>query len=290
MSDISRRMRRWLGWGVMVFAPSMSLIMVFLTGFGLMNALVVWLLVAIVSIVLYNLLTRHPLLQLIYGKGILMLTLDSSGVIQPIIAQTDGVKVSGKVGNRFIDDLFDRTAVHYLKKPIDGIIKKLNLNINTLESNVSEFDKKDYDILLKHLKNEKLNYHVLKTNSTDDMTALSFGFDTWPCLIYNKSIDTFLTKDALATLEAEGIIRHTILYLKRKAEELSSIMRDFARTVVEHSYTKGKQPIYKNLWFWLLVGAGLIVLLIVFWPQINQALGGFMSGSGKGLSALVNVK
>ena len=89
-------------------------------------------------------------------------------------------------------------------------------------------------------------------------------------MIYNKNMEAFLTKNSLAKMESESIMRHQLLYLKKKTEELTDAMRDFGRYVIE----VGLRPkanflsgLLGNKWLW-------IALLII--------IGGFLLLQGGG--------
>ncbi len=249
------KIKKWAALFLVGFMPTLMFFMFILFGYGLIFAIVAWLITMVLSIFLFNMIVRHPVLQFLEGEGLLAFTFDSSGLIEPFIA---------KVRLPFIDSdkykttsLFDRKSVFYMKKPKEATITKLS--------------KEEAKEKLKEKFSEDYDYYILRYKK-EDTNKITFAFEHFPVLIYNKSMDAFLTKDALAKLEEDAMIKHLVLYLKKKTEELTSIMRDFARHVVE--MTKPKKPFgfLSSWWFWLVLIVVFVLLAMTFLPIISETL------------------
>ncbi|MEM5810112.1 MAG: hypothetical protein QW156_04470 [Candidatus Aenigmatarchaeota archaeon] len=235
------KVKRYVGMVLLGILPLATFYFVIWFGYDLLIAIISSIISLILGIVILNVLIRNPFMKIIEGKGILAINLDSSGAINPFVLSVDFPII--KSSNPHIESIFDRNLVFQFKPPREGIIKKID-------------------------EDEKYERYVfiVRKASSYPMTFQMFGF---PTLIYNKATDTFLTKEALANLEKNLIIKHQILYLKAKVQELTSIMRDFARYVVET--TKPRLSLFGLVgkwWFWLLIIGAIIIIAIMFAPSI----------------------
>lgn len=217
--------------------PLILYTMFLLSGWGLLYSSVAGIIGIILGYFIFSLLYKHPLLQMLEGKGLLILTIDSTGVIKPFLAKANPPFVSSKLGST----IFDRKAVAYLKPPVSA-----------------------------NLKNESDKYII--EIPKDDLHENLFSFSSFPVLIYNRNLETFLSKETLSKLELDGTIKHLVIYLKKKTEELTSIMRDFARYVVEMSKPRQTFAFLSSWWFWILIFVAIGIIAFMF---IN---GGFLSG------------
>lgn len=194
-------------------------------------------------------LIQHPLLQLLEGEGVLALTIDSTGIIQPFICKVEPPYVKGKVRGQEVTDIWDRETVFYLTNPKKG--------------------------MLTDARDEKGEiYKVIVLGRADEKNVNeTFAFNGYPTLIYNKMLNTFLTKQALATLEASSIVKHTIFHLNKRVEELTAMIRDFARYVVEQ--TKPKRGFFGiGNWFWIILVIIIGIVIILLLPAFIESLGG----------------
>ena len=207
--------------------------------------------------IIMNLMMRHPFIDLLSGEGLLVLTFDSTGVIKPYIAKVMSPFISTVIDGQKQDTIFDRDTVFYT-----GLPGKAEIRANDPSDGFIHYD-------MKVKKGEE--------------TSITFGFLHYPTFIFNKNMGAFLTKDALGRMETEAVIKHLVLYLKKKTEELTSIMRDFARYVIEMSRPKANMfaGLFGNWFFWvaLVIGAGIILYLI--WPTISGMFAGGVQQTGE---------
>lgn len=211
------------------------------SGWGLIWAVIGAIFSMILGVMLFNVIYRHPLIDLIEGKGILILTLDSTGIIHPYIAQVEPPMIKAKGKGGMIHGIFDRKGLAYLKVPTKA---KLNIDENN---------------------NDKILTLKLPKNSEHKYT---FGFGSFPVFLYNRNLQEFISKDSLANLEMDASIRSMVFYLKKKTEELTSVMRDFARYVIEMSKPRPAFAFMKSIWFWVMILVVLGLLAYLFLPQL----------------------
>jgi hypothetical protein len=113
-----------------------------------------------------------------------------------------------------------------------------------------------------------------------------FALFHYPCIIWNSQVGSILTKDFLSEAEKTTFAEHTIIYLNRKMEELTSIVRDFGRYVVE--LTKPQGAGLGNKWVWIIVGVGVVILGIIFLPSIIATIKGAAAPAAAAVSTASN--
>jgi len=201
-----------------------------------------------------SLLLKNPFSDMLEGKGILALKIDSTGIIKPFIVSLDPPFVYGKLGKKWIRGIFDRSSVFNFAAPV-----KATKTAKT-QGNCGR----------------KVLSFVLDENRANEGR---FGFFQYPCIIYNAQINSIITKDFLSNNEKEMFAEYQVLYLNRKTEELSSLLRDFGRHVVES--TKPRSSIFGNKWLWIGVAILVGFLIIMFAPAVvgifKQTMGTFGS-------------
>ncbi|QGH73141.1 MAG: hypothetical protein [Siphoviridae sp. ctjeG17] len=192
----------------------------------------VWLSVAmaggtfIVFLPLCVMLLRDPFRQLVEGKGLLVVNLDSTGNMTPVICGLQQPYVKGKMLNQEFEDVYDQNTVfrwshaekgQYIE--VDGV---LYIKMNSREFN-------------KH----------------------RFGMMNFPTLVYNAQIKSCIDKDFLSEKEKSAMAEHTTLYLNRKMEELTTALRDFGRHIIDLLRPKGQG----SSMIWVILG--IVVLGII---------------------------
>lgn len=198
----------------------------------------------ILAVVLGTFLLSNPFTSMLEGKGILALNMDSTGIIKPFIVRLDPPYVKGKLGSKTVNDVFDRATVWNLTPPV--------------ENETPAIEKKDKTINI--------------TLSEKDYNKSRFGLFHYPVIIYNEQLRSLLTKDFFSDKEKDSFAEHGVLYLNRKLEELTSVVRDFGRHVVE--LTKPKGSFFQSKWVIIVIVIVLIIILAMFAPYIISAIGG----------------
>jgi len=212
---------------------------------------------AALAVLLANKLLANPFTDMLEGKGLLVLTLDSTGIIPSFIARIVPPKIEAKFMGKEIHDFFDRNIIHYFKPPIPAQVIETTETVETVKEDGS-IEKTEEDVVIIKLP---------KKNEADSIMSLN----QYPTLIYNKNLQTFLTKEQLATLESEVFIDHTVLYLLKKVEELTNSVRDFTRYIVDQSKPGLLNKLLSSSWvMWLIIAVVIIVVGILLFPMISE--------------------
>lgn len=215
----------------------------------------------LVGAITAGVIIKNPFTAMLEGSGLLVLDISSPGMIKPFLVALKGNYIKGKTGRQPIRDVFDRETVHSMTPP-----KWSSDKLAFIKTGV-----------------EKKENGLQFTLSEEDYNASRFALFHWPTLIYNGQTNSLITKDWLSTQESASFANHTILFLNRQVEELTSVVRDFARYVVE--MTKPRGSWLENKWLWIVVVIILIVAGIIFIPRILTVASD--AGSAGGLSGII---
>lgn len=250
------KVKKWGGIFIAGMLPLFIFMFFLFGGYDILMSLMAAILGVFLGGIIMSLMLKHPFIDLLSGDGLLVLTFDSTGVIKPYIAKVMSPFISTIIDGQKQDTIFDRDSVFYT-----GLPDKAEISANDPSDGFIHYD-------MKVKKGEE--------------TSITFGFLHYPTFIFNKNMGAFLTKDALGKMETEAVIKHLVLYLKKKTEELTSIMRDFARYVIEMSRPKGSMfaGIFGNWFFWIALIFGAGVLLYLFWPSIAGIFSGTVQETG----------
>lgn len=231
--------------------------------YGLLIALACWLGSVLVGILIAFLLLKNPFTTILEGKGILCFDLNSTGVIQPFIVGIRNPDIIGKHRGNKIKDVFDRNAVYNMKIP---------------QKNMTTEKGKATDI--------KINQDgsITFTLNQENYNRARFAMLQYPVLIYNSHLQTFITKDFFSEMEKSAFAEHTVLYLNRNMQELTGLIRDFGRYVVETLKPKGS--LLGGKWTWIIIIVVIGILAAIFAPSIIDAIKG---GAGTATTAVKNV-
>lgn len=214
----------------------------------------------LLSVLIGFLLLKNPFSLLLEGKGILCFDICSTGIITPFIVGVNSPYIAGKVGGKDVKDVFDRKSVFSLAAPVKNKSKaELGVPIDGEGT-------RGIKIVL-----DEVDYNKGR-----------FALFHYPVLLWNSQVNSILTKDFLADGEKEAFAEHSVLYLNRKMEELTSVVRDFGRYVVE--LTKPKGSIFSNWWVWVIVGVLVVLLVVLFAPSVINAVSGAMNTAGGGVA------
>lgn len=187
---------------------------------------------------------------MIEGKGILALNIDSTGIIRPFIVRVASPYVRGFLNKKPVHDVFDRNTVMQLSQPMKNETAAVRSNDGGL---------------------------TIKLDS-DLYNEGRFALFQYPVIIYNEQIRSIITKDFLATQEKDTFAEHGVLYLNRKMEELTSVVRDFGRHVVES--LRPRQDWYKSKWVWIAIIVMVAILALMFAPVIISTVREFTATAG----------
>lgn len=243
--------RKWGGLLVVGFICVIS----FMVGekfYGFLGSVVAFAIGLLLSLVIANLMLRNPFSMMLEGKGILAIDMSSTGILRPFIVSVQPPYIKGRFGGKDVNDVFDREAVMQLATPVENDTSAQMTKEGGIKIELSE---KEYN-------------------------AGRFALFHYPCLIWNSQINSIITKDWFSEKEKGAFAEHGILYLNRRMEELTTVVRDFGRAVVE--LLKPDSNFLKSKWFIIVLVIGLIVLAVLFAPAIFDQLKSAFAGGGGG--------
>lgn len=254
------KVKKWAAGAMMSFMPIITfLLMIIFTEF--VQSLIAIFIVIPISILIGFRIMDHPVHKYLEGQGLMVLTFDSTGTIETYIVNVNNPYISGQYRGKKAETIFDRNSIFYMGAPqeVNGIPE----------------DNPNYEILKLQIPKDKKNEHF-------------FGFNQFPVLIYNKNLETFLTKELLANIEKDTFVKHMILYLNRKVEDLTASLRDFARHIVEQ--TRPKKSFLESLgpmkWILIIVVLGILMALLA--PTIMETMGLILPAADTAKDSIIN--
>jgi hypothetical protein len=200
---------------------------------------------AILSLLLANALTYSPFTTMLEGNGILMLDLNSTGIIRPFIMAVRPPFVYGRIDGKLHEDIFDREMVFNFAVPQSAGI-------------VQQGEGKDGQIRTAMVLNE------------EEYNRGRYGFLQYPCILYNSQLNTVITKDWLSNEEKTSFAEHQVLYLNKKVEHLTDAMLNFGRYIVDQ--LKPKTSFLGSWLVWVIIAIVVVVLIVMFAPALIPAI------------------
>lgn len=254
-------MRKWAALLLNGALPTV-LYAVFTIFYGLWWGLGMFMAGLFMSAMLGNVLFSNPFTKMLEGKGILAIDLNSTGIMRPFIVGVRNPYIYGRVDGQKVKDVFDRDAVFNMSQP-----QKVGW--------ASRIEKSE----------DPKNTGGLKIEITEEeFNRGRFAMFQYPVIIYNSSLKSILTKDMLSEIEKTSFVEHTVLYLNRNMEELTGIVRDFARHVVESLKPRGS---FFSSWIvWVILAVVGIIFIVLFGPAIWNAISGLGGVADTGGSIL----
>lgn len=227
---------------------------------------------AILATILGTMFLKNPFTTMLEGKGLLAIDMASPGILRAFNISLKQPYIGGKLGGEDIEDVFDRDAVMLLAPPeeVEGVEEEeegLDGMKNTLIKDAITYEGKNINIRL----SEKA-FHRAK-----------FQFNQYPVILFNSQLKTIMTKDFFAMREKDMFANHPIIYLNQKMQELTSIVRDFARYIVEQ--TRPKNSVFANKWVWVIIIIGIVVLLAIFAKPLISVIQGATSAGGAAIQS-----
>jgi len=229
-----------------------SMVMIF---YSFPIALVFSMLGILMSLAIGLKMTSHPIIGMLEGKGILTLSIDSTGQIIPYICPVSKGTVIDPNGN---ETIFNRENVTYLNFPKGGNVQL----VTTVDSEG----------------NAKTEKHIV---IPDDPLGYRFGFSGLPVFLWNENLQTFIHKDFLATFELATVKLSLVRGIDHKVSNLSSQIKDFTRYVMDQIKPKKSFPIGGAI-------AGLLVFAVII--GVIFILFGGGGGVGNTVGSLVQPK
>ena len=255
------KVKKWGCYFLLGYLPVLMYMLVMLQTYDLILSAFVAIIGIVLAGVLVNIiLMRDAFIKMLEGAGLLVGTLDSTGFFQLFTVNVDPPNIRGQYGpKRKVDTVFDRDMVLNLLVPKKGtLVKATMIDENGTPCGTVE---------------------VLKMPDPKERQDNMFSMLSRPMFIYNKIIDSFLSKQVLSKQEKEVMIKHAALNLLKKTENLSNNIRDFARYVVEQ--TRPRMGFLQGRGKWLLIIAAVVIVIILM-ALIGPSLLSFGSSAGSG--------
>jgi len=127
------KMRKWGAFAFAAFIPTTMFFLALIT-WGLFYAYLFFAAGAVLSVVIGGKLINHPMMQMIEGSGLMILTIDSTGLIKPYLAKVNPPFLHANILGRIKTTVFDRNTINYLAQPQTAEVKQdddgKNITIN----------------------------------------------------------------------------------------------------------------------------------------------------------------
>lgn len=242
--------KKWVGLGIPPTLVGITILLLILSVHNFWIIIGGFIASLFLGMLLGNLILRNPFSQMLEGQGILTLDMSSTGLISIFISKVNQPYIQNEKMN--MNDIFDRETVFNLAPPVIGG----SLNQNQDGSLTLNLSKEDYN-------------------------RAKFGMMQYPVLIWNSQIKSLITKDFMSDQEKISFSEHSIIYQNQKLHELTSVVRDFGRYIVELTKPITNKSIFQNKWLWIIVVGGMIIMLALFAPAIFTAIKGGVSTAAK---------
>lgn len=222
--------------------------------FGLNNALFMCASVLLVCMIASNKLTNHEFRDMLEGKGIITVKLESTGVFDFRVLQVANGRIFGDLWGKKVNEPYNPELLYTLYAP----------------------------------ENHKDGYAVVKAKDGKDLLwmdlsvfrSYKFGFKQYPMLVYNSVTKTLLTKGDLGDIE-KIIASHNVFVANERAKDLNKSLLDFSRAVVDKEFSLKNVELGKWL-IYLLIG-GIIAFFV--W-QLFKGGGGAISDAVSNVASI----
>jgi hypothetical protein len=230
-----RKVKSYGSYFIASLIPLFALTATLITTYDLLIAVIISIIFLFPTIIIARNVSDTPLRRIDEGEGLMIIDLNSKGIIKTYTATIKSPFINIRTNEKEISTLYDRDASFSFELPED--IKQVQY---------VEKDGKKY--LVMELP-EKKHY---------------FQFENfYPTFIINTNAGFIYDKERIGKLEEKYMTKTDLNYLKVKLDELSAILRDFARYVVEQ--LKPKPSIFGNWIIWLIIMLiiGLVLVMVM---------------------------
>lgn len=217
-------------------------------------------LAVVVIIIIGNKQLRHAFTDMLEGKGLIAFILDSTGLLATFNVKVNAPKMTGIFKNKNIppiEDIYDIDMMQRLVVPKDAGMTK-----------AYTFTKDETGIKL----GEPVDVLILPKG--DDKYEKLFAFENRPVFIFNKVLNKFMSRDALAKYEKDIEIKHNALNILKKVQETDVNFRNFGRYLGDQ-LKPGKTGFFSSsLMKYVVIAAivGMVIFMVVlFLPGILSA-------------------
>lgn len=220
-----------------------------------------------------GLILKNPFTDMIEGRGLMVANMDSTGIVTPFLVQVQTPYIRGKLGNKPVEDVFDRDAMFQMAAPVkvaqQAEFAEITKNLRE-DSATGQWIYETETILRIELNKKAYNEG-------------RFALQHWPLIIYNAQMGTVIPKDWFAGKEVEAFAKHGIFYLNRKVEELNSHIRDFGRYIVDT--LKPKTSLFSSKLAIIVMIVVFILLAVLFARPVIDLVSGIGAGAANAVQA-----
>lgn len=201
---------------------------------------------------------KHPFHDMVYGKGLGTMVLDSTGLILPLLADvSERPYIRTRIKGVLKESIYNRDIVHYLNPPVKTEIVRINETVLETDPATNE----TYEV-----ETGKVTSWIRLPDSSEigfqNNVKYSLG-GSIPFLIYNGVIDEFLSKDSLARFEHDSFEKMLALNTQQKLNDILRNIRDFARYSVR-SFGEQKGFFANRPWMkWVVIAAVAFIFIMV---------------------------
>lgn len=211
---------------------------------GMLWGVVCWLFMCVLMIMIGSKMLSNPFTQMLEGRGLLALNLDSTGVIGAFIVSFSKGFLEGNFRGTRVIDHFDREGTTNIAKPV-----KVGSQLE---------------------KDEAGNFVFKITN--DEISDSRFAFNQYPVLIYNEQTGAFLRKSHLSKMEKELFAYNKLIFLSKQVELLKGALLNFGRYTIDALKPKNRPD--GGLPTWVIIILVLVVGFLIFMLISNSGAGG----------------
>jgi len=230
--------------------PLVAFLILILLRFDLLTAAVVCILIGLVFVLIAHKITDSPFLRMFEGKTFGVITFDSRGKIDFFDVALEGDSFVGYFMGKKIESPFNSNFFWR----ISDVFKKGKMQV-------------EGEKMVLTLYKENFNRSVFKTD--------------FPILVWDKQLNSFITKDWLHTQEKKDMWFTKAFELKKEIIEYNRSASTITKLIVDMIGARLKQQSW-IIWFIVLVVIGYI--LWQFWPVINNMLTGTIESGTNAVS------
>lgn len=245
--------------------PVIMFVTILLTVHDIILAVMAALITAFLAAVLGRVMTGNPYIAMLEASGLLVLSLDSTGIVTPYVAKVDSKRLHLNTKKGFVSSVYDRAIGFYLrggKKALFSDVKEQETKKDVLTGKVTVTGEKEF-----------LEIRLPK----EDFSKSYFNLMDKPMLFYNEKTETFLTKQALSDLENTILADYLSLVVLNKVQALGTQLTALTKVFSDYFKPVSILRMLDNPWvkgFVLIITIiGIAVVVIMFGPQIMEVLG-----------------
>lgn len=224
--------RKYLAYLLLGTMP-MCAIVFGISQYGLYKGIIIASGTMLVCAFLTNVLIDNPFRRMLEGKGLLVIGLDSTGVLDFHVLGVSNGRLTGNIIGKKIYEPYDQNLIHTLYQPkvhLDGYVMH---------------EKEEEELMIVDMRKFR---------------QFKFGFNQYPVLLFNKVTRKLMTKEFIGGNE-RMMASHLVYVASERAKDLNATMLNFSRTVVDKEHNTGGIDMGKLLKYFLI---GIIVLGIGF--------------------------